>query len=608
MTRPDDDRAAPSALAYSLALLLTAGCALLAIWIPPWPVGTDTPTHIAHAALLAHPDRAAELLSRSFALTSQLFVVLAAPLTRLFELSVAARVALSALLLVSMLCAWSLGRSGGVQRPPGPFFAAVAGTSGFMAVMGFDNFSLGAALGCLLLPAARVWLRSRRNAHLLGLVLLAVLVAYAHIIAFGMSALWTVAAVALLDHRRSGIRTGIAEATRVAAAMIPAGVFAVASVYMTYTAQAERGVTEGLGVQRLAPLVQLEQLASLPFAASTPFGVALTAVGVALLAQSNARLWLLVAMFVPLYLLVPWHMPGWAFAQPRVVIPLVMLPLFVVGWGRFPRAALVVVCVVASAIPLIGLRATLPVSRSVADAVAAMGEAPPGRTMTVRLTNGATPRLRWAEPLLHVDDWVLAFGGATPSAVDLQPFIHSLLPQQAQWPPAPPMYFYRSLDCSINPNCSSAPALMVDRVALQGLAFETVLVVPPDAAFTAALQRRGYTQLSAARLRPNPASLRIEIPPDSERALGGGLLVSISYPQTLGTIAAPMFPTETLSNVSRTPIGPLPAGATYVSIVLTRPEMDPEVLFDERVQLVAGQTYTIQLPALPGRPDVPEQP
>ncbi len=156
MTRPDDDRAAPSALAYSLALLLTAGCALLAIWIPPWPVGTDTPTHIAHAALLAHPDRAAELLSRSFALTSQLFVVLAAPLTRLFELSVAARLALSGLLVVSMLCAWALGRSGGVQRPPGPFFAAVAGTSGFLAVMGFDNFSLGAALGCLLLPAARV--------------------------------------------------------------------------------------------------------------------------------------------------------------------------------------------------------------------------------------------------------------------------------------------------------------------------------------------------------------------------------------------------------------------------------------------------------------------
>jgi hypothetical protein len=571
----------------ALGLCVAAG--LTAIWLPAIPCGTDTPTHIAHAVLLAHPERVAGLAETNFALTSQLFVRLVAPVTLVVPPVVAAKLALSALLLGLTAAAVAITRFARGDDGPGAYVAPAAAVGSFHAMMGFDNFALGVVLGALFAPAmGRAPVAPRRA---VGVAALGLLAAHAHIIAFGMCAVWAVIAVAAVA---TGARDRLREGLRMALALAPGALFALGTVVATWAAQDERGVTEGLGIQRLGLGDQLAQLVVMPFGAWSELGIPLALVCIALVVATAPRLLAAsLAGWLALWFLVPFHMPGWAYAQPRLVVPLVLLPAFTAGWGRWPRMTRPLVVALSLLASLGTLAAQLPVASAVRDAVAALGDAPPGRTMTVRTALAPPGAPRWSEPLLHADEWVLLRGGLTADAAALQPVIHSLLPVHGAWPDAPPAFIWRSLVCDTPAACARARETLLDRVAVQGLAYDTVLVVPPDPRDHEALVARGYAAQAEARFAPRPAAIDIAVagvPPAN-----GRLRIEVAYPQTIGVFAGGELAVAAGLPVAVPRIAPVPAGPCEVRAWFAPDDGATAEIGDAAAAPTAGGVSAIEL-------------
>jgi len=593
--------------ATDVAVLVALAVALVGLFVPPWPVGTDLPTHLAMAQLVADPSAGGALLERGWTPTTQGFVWLLVPLVSVLPPALALKVGLAVVLVALTLGARALGRAIADATPLGVVFVPAL-FGGFFVTMGFANFLVGVAIGLFALAAYARFARSGdRRALALGGALL-VATAIGHVVVAAMIGLHALGLVAALADRDVRTRRVAALVT----ASLPAGLYAIAVLFAVTNAENAHRAAAGVGAR---PIPLVDQLVN----AVTLLGrgvEVLLALGLAALAlprtgapapvRGAARVtlaWTLV------YFAVPFHLQGWEYAQPRPLALLWIAGAAVLALPTTTRAGVLVALAttISAAVSVGHLTAALPTSRAFGEAVEAIdavdGPAP-GRTLTVRLGAGETDALPDVMPLLHVEALALARGGASDQWLRFQSLMHTVrvADDARPWPDAPPPYLYRALDCDTNPTCASERAALLDRVAVQGLAFDTVLVTPPDDAFVEALETRGYTATARARLEPTTRDLFVHLDLPAE-ADPWAVRVQVSYPGTIGVFAGVELPAADRDREAVVPIGPVPAGPADVQVLVLVPA-------DGRLQPQWLDGWTVDVPIdedlhLPPDPEAP---
>lgn len=233
--------------------------------------GQDTPVHAFFARVLRERGLFDGLLEGRFAPTSQLSVYLSVPFASLEPALVGklTRTLAGGLLLGAMLLC---GRETGERRPIG-FLLAPALTCAFPQAMGFDNFALGMALGVLTIAATLRALSGRKIWYLLGLMVAGLLLAVAHAVAFGLTAV--VAGMLALLLATDQMSTRFARVGLTLIGFLPGGLYAIWATLVVTATQASNGVSEGLGVQRLPLREQVTNLWDVSFGGSPPLGCCL---------------------------------------------------------------------------------------------------------------------------------------------------------------------------------------------------------------------------------------------------------------------------------------------------------------------------------------------
>ena len=183
-------------LRLALALLL-AIIALATIWLPAWVPGTDMPTHLMMVELLAHPDRATDLVVRHYPATSQLSVWLTVPFALVFPLAVAGKAALTLFYAAYVAANARLGTRFGAWFPDTLTWSSAI-FFGFCYAMGFTNFLVAAASGAMFLAAVCDHVQGRGRRTGLFILFWSLLCMHAHIIVFGMFGLQALVLVLLL--------------------------------------------------------------------------------------------------------------------------------------------------------------------------------------------------------------------------------------------------------------------------------------------------------------------------------------------------------------------------------------------------------------------------
>ncbi len=561
-------RGEPSPAVYYGTSALLAVMALAAIWWPEFPAGTDLPTHLFFAQVLWNPDLYAGLMDTHFAPTSQLWVRMVAPLSG-FGPAVAGKLGLTALAALTVGGFVAIGRAIGDRRPLGLVFG-LAATQSFYSAMGFANFALAGALACFsVAQAIRAW-KKPTHARYVALALCMLLVAHAHVIVAGMMGLFIALLATQWDGRwshRRVVKTGLA--------LTPAALFSIAVAWTARAGYQAAEVAIGLSAQRRPVLQVLNNIGEETFGGFAPFGwVVLVAVAVGLavrlvVSPSLRRpLGLVFVVFGALYALVPYHGEGWAYAQCRVLLPLVIVPAAFASAGR--RSNLVFA--LAAACTFAHLAATTLEIRAqgaiVADQVAAFDHVPVGPAMDVVLDPGSTHHPD-VQPLLHAGLYALFSGGSSPMLPAYSPMIHSVYNVDTEPPPHPPQFLYRSLNCDENPACANARAAFAQRIAVQGLAYQTTIIVGADAEWQTLLAEHGVLPtIAPALFVPVPSTLTVALTAPPEAATRR-LIIRAGFPDGIGWLAgsarapAPVGPTPQPLALGNVPAGPITVEALW---------------------------------------------
>ena len=583
-----------------LPLVAVSLASLSCIWWPMFPTGTDMPTHLMTAAFLVHPEHLAPWLQWHFAATSQLSVWLTVPFAAVMSLPMAGLCGLT--LFAGMQAgagAW-LARTYGVDGRWGAL-VALSHFFGFGFAMGFTNFLVGNACGLGLLAVVRMWSLRRDWRTWAGVMMIAVVCAHAHIIAFGMFALQgaLMLAVDVLGGRRPPGAPPVAE--RGARGPAEAGLLRLFRVWVAYVGAAlpALGLT-GVVLQGIrAPLASHfdESMVGgvrLPLT-DLAWGVVDMGVGGwTVAAWALLPLWLLVVwsargsagaaerfgrlvlvvttalLWLGLYVAVPFHLGGWAFASPRV-LPLVWtVPLLVVG---LPGVGVRwVYAVVAAAVLVWTGWVQVPAATALTEAYAELQvDEPPGRTVVVREPVPRWARSQWVEPMHHAASYAVARGGAMQHMIRWNRWMHSVTLRPdvltgTPWMAMPPEFIGRSLEGGAP---EAAWVRLADRTAMQSLAFDSVVVVrrpvgmgeaPLPGGLVAGLADRGFMQLSPAVLRPVGHVVRVQETVDAQ----GPLLLELAWPTTLGPLGR--RPTTAAELSAGVEAGPLPAGPALMVV------------------------------------------
>lgn len=522
---PQENPFEPGAVWYWPVAVLLCLLALAVIWVPAFVPGQDTPVHALFARVLREPGLFGGLLEARFAPTSQLSVYLSVPVASLEPALVGklTRTLAGGLLLGAMLLC---GRETGERRPIG-FLLAPALTCAFPQAMGFDNFALGMALGVLALAATLRAVQGRKIWYLLGLMVAALLLAVAHAVAFGLTAVVAGVLALLLATDRMGTR--LARVGLTVLGFLPGGLYAIWSTLVVTASQSANGVTEGLGVQRLPLIEQFKNLADVSFGGFSglgglPLAVAVTAFVLHLRGRSEGarRTRLFVAAtalaLLALYFAVPFHIPGWAYAQPRVLAALFTLLLPFAAWGGSWRIFLPAYSSLIAVFLGGSLMGATAMGTEVANEVARLGRTGNVLVMPTVVSGGHSSPNRYVSPLQNAAYYALWNGGALPEMWVNNPAIHAVFGASGVTvPSSPPAYFARSLACDGAESCGKAARRFVDRVATQGIHFKRSLLVGADASMLERFSARGFSSVAPAQFEARPGAVRIRfaLPPEA---------------------------------------------------------------------------------------------
>ena len=606
---PRENPFEPHAVWYWPVAVFLCLLALAVVWVPAFVPGQDTPVHAFFARVLRERVLFEGMLEGRFAPTSQLSVYLSVPFASLEPALVGklTRTVAGGLLLAAMLLC---GRETGERRPIG-FLLAPALTCAFPQAMGFDNFALGMALGVLTIAATLRALSGRKIWYLLGLMVAGMLLAITHAVAFGLTAV--VAGMLALLLATDRLSTRFARVGLTLIGFLPGGLYAIWATLVVTATQATNGVSEGLGVQRLPLLEQITNLWDVSFGGFSAFGllpviVAFTAFLLHLRGRSEGgrrtRLFVGVATaaLLGLYFAVPFHIPGWAYAQPRVLAALFTLLLPFAAWGGKWRlflpaySALIAVFLGAS---LVGATA---MGEEVRTEVSRMGRTGPGLVMPAVVSGGRTSPNSYVSPLQNAAYYALWDGGALPEMWVNNAAIHAVHGVAGVLtPPAPPAYFARSLACDGPEACETARRRFVDRIATQGVHFSRTLLVGADDGMLAQFGARGFVPIAPAQFTAHPGSARVRfrIPPE---AATRPVSIRLGYTDSIGWFAGMTRPPGQIpaDGMAEVRFGGLPAGVTQLMITLdASKEAAAHSLYQVEWEQGAGREQVVTLGAEP---------
>ena len=149
-----------------------------------------------------------------------------------------------------------------------------------------------------------------------------------------------------------------------------------------------------------------------------------------------------------------------------------------------------------------------------------------------------------------------------------------------RWPPSPPPHLYRGL----RSGGAAESARQLDRVAVEGLRFQHVVLVGSDA-WVDGLTARGYVVVEPQVLRATPSSLRVRalLPDDAAAA---PIVLRVGVPDTIGWFAGTQrAPSPPSADGDTFVVAPIPAGRLRVQLSMG---VDGDVLFDDLVDVAAG--------------------
>lgn len=586
----------PSAGLYSGAFAILAIASLAVIWLPAYPPGVDMPTHLLFASVIADPERYLLLMEANYTPTAQLYVWLVAAFAWAGP-AVAGKIGLT--VVAGFLCAGfaMVAQATGERRSAAALFGVVAAHT-FANAMGFANFNFATALAVIGIGVAiRVWElgSTRAYAALAGWMLL---VAHGHVMVAGMFGfhLFLLAAAWPGDRRvRRVISTGVA--------LLPAAIFSVVVAWTARQGYASLNVSGGLGTQRNPLGQQLLDIGWESYGGFSRFGwlvVVATVVAVAFRVRERRELarpiGVVTAVWLALYFVVPHHGMGWAYAQPRVLIPLVIAAGAFAGWGPRPNAALAGY----TALFLAYLASYGANSVSAGAAIEAQLDAyedvAPGRTLEAIIDPGRTDGHPGVQPLLHVAQYQYIQGGTSPLLPPYSPMIHSVrrLELEAAPPEHLPMFIHRAFDCSFTPECETARRDVGRRIGVQGQHFDTVTLVGADESWGDELVTYGFERLAPAIYRPRPGGLTvrfIESPHPSAQ-----FLIRAGWPGGFGWAVGSARPPGPGSPEPQTMrLGPLPGGPIFVHITELSADGVETPLADGEVAIVPGELVELDL-------------
>jgi hypothetical protein len=573
----DDDKHAWLIGAATAALSAVVG--LLAIWLVPMVGGTDTPTHVAFAMLLANPEPAAGLIATGLAPTSQLFVWLAIPFVPLGA-AVAAKASTSLTFLTYLGGAVALGTTlTGRRSLAAPL--ATASFFGFSFAMGFFNFALAAGLGMGMMAASVAAARTPSLARAVVLAALGALTLHAHVIVFGMFFVQSaLLAIWSADRARLG-----RSAITFALALLPSALVSLWLVAAVGRGLAGAGLAGGMGNQRLVATEQLENLWCTTFGGLSPVGwiAAATTLAMAFAGAGRRAGWAIatsLVVWLAVYATVPFHVAGWAFAQPRALLPLIAVLVGFAGttgpsaFGRL-LAVGVMTAHVATAWPT--MRDDGQVT---AEAVASLGSEPTGRALVVRMSGGGDAERRYVTPLLHVAQYAVGHGGVDPDWEAMNPVIHAVRAAEVPQPTRLPQFLFVGRDCSLNDACENFGQMAVDRAVVVAPSFDSVLVTGASAEELALFEGRGFVRVSPARFSPpTPRTLSVTLEVLPAHA-GVPLAVRLVFPETVGPYAGVAIPPGPARSVVGIPVGPVPEGGMLVEVTTDRGDVLSRVPID----------------------------
>jgi hypothetical protein len=606
---PRENPFEPHAVWYWPVALLLCLLALAVIWVPAFVPGQDTPVHTLFARVLRERGLFAGLLEGRFAPTSQLSVYLSVPFASLEPALVGklTRTLAGGLLLGAMLLC---GRETGERRPIG-FLLAPALTCAFPQAMGFDNFALGMALGVLAIAATLRALAGRKIWYLLGLMVAGMLLAVAHAVAFGLTAV--VAGMLALLLATDRMSTRLARVGLTVLGFLPGGLYAIWATLVVTATQTTNGVAEGLGVQRLALREQVTNLWDVSFGGFSAFGllpvaVAFTAFLLHLRGRSEGgrrtRLFVGVTTVVllGLYFAVPFHIPGWAYAQPRVLAALFTLLLPFAAWGGTWRIFLPAYSGLIAAFLGASLVGATAMGEEVRVETTQLGRTGPGLVMPAVVSAGRASKNPYVSPLQNAAYYALWDGGALPEMWVSNPAIHAVYGvAEVQTPPAPPAYFARSLACDGPKACEAARRRFVDRVATQGVRFERTLLVGADEAMLAQFAARGFKPVSPGQFRSQPGSARIRFLIPAEAA-ARPVSIRLGYTGSIGWFAGMTRPPSQppVDGMAEVRFDGLPAGVTQLMITLdASKDAEARTLYQVEWDQIAGREQVVTLGVAP---------
>lgn len=604
---------APAAWAWWASLTLLVGLALLGIWVPATPPGMDMPIHLVTADVLARPDAYAGRYAPHLALSSQGFVWLMVPAIALgASLATAAKLALTALLALMVLAFGAIGVAIGQRRPVGALFGASLSASWVLA-MGFANFALALPVAALAIATtlhtvgapthARCW----RWPCAIGALLL--LCAGLHIIVAALAIVQVGAVIVLASEpRERRLRL-----VRVVAATTPAALYALGVAAVARTTGTWQDVADTLGVHRLPPLEQLAGWLDGPWGGFSALGGAVVAA--ALLVQLGApsrwrRLaWATIAFWSLVYVLLPWHAQGWAYAQPRVLVFVWAIPAALGSWGPRPHRRLALVTALAAVHLAIWGDGASTASTQVEAVRAGFGHANPGPATTLTASPGfvaSAPDVVY--PLLHASAYTLPHGGWLNDRYRFNAAIHSarpIAPTTTIGEPLPQFAFRPLAACESEEACLAAIAELADLAAIRARSWSSIVVVGAPPALLQALAVRGLAAVpGSAPLGSAPgavvalhaSTLELElVAPDGFTA---PVSVMVGYPETLGWFEGRSRPGMPFGAVERIQLAGLPAGPTTVAVMT-----GDAVLATAEVHLPVGGATTTRLSWPASQPD-----
>jgi hypothetical protein len=328
-------------LAYGL-LILGLGVAMLPLLASEMPPLFDYPNHLARMHVLARWDEFASnaFFERdAFLIPNVMSDVIGIGLMALFDPFSAGRVLL-ALTLASMLAgAFALHAAATGRASPWPVLLVLPFLYNEMFFWGFLNYMLGLAL---MLWACAAWLyleRRGRAVQLAAGTVFAVLVFFAHLVAFGLLAL----AVAALELHRSWLHRAAGPAAafrRLAASSAIFGPSLVLYAMRSPSRDLDLSIAFDFGIyHKLSPFTRL--LSSGNTEADMLVLIGTTGIAAALLASRRARLEprlaMLSVLFVMLSIALPYTALGSFFLDERVAIAAALVGFAAVG-GTAPAS------------------------------------------------------------------------------------------------------------------------------------------------------------------------------------------------------------------------------------------------------------------------------